>query len=398
MIEHMFVEDIRTELESIVTRLDGNVLEPADAEHLLSELTAIERIASAGKSIAARRVADSGSWRRSGERSEADWLAKQTGETVGAARSTLDTAKKLERCPKTSKAFRKGKLSKPQAEAIAGAAAADPDAEDRLLGMAESSALGKLRDECDRVRAAKRDAEATHERIHRTRYWRKWTDRDGARMGQYKLTPEAAAAVEAAAAPFVEAAFQAARATGEHEASEAYAADGLVGMAKAANGGEAGKGVREGTVLVNLESLQRGSVEGDEVCEIPGVGPVPVSVARELLGEAFLKLVIRDGVDIRTVVHLGRKPTAEQRTAAFVRDGGRCVRPTCDRRIQEIDHIDPWSETKHTTLDELGGLCRSDHDLKTHRGHTYRHGPNGWEWTTPDGDVEHERPPPGQAP
>jgi hypothetical protein len=389
---------MRVMLEGIVTALDGDLLEAADAEHLLGELTAIERIASAGKSIAARRVADSGSWRRSGERSEADWLAKQTGETVGAARSTLDTEKKLRKCPKTAKAFRKGKLSKPQAEAIAGAVEADPDTEDRLLGMAESSALGKLRDECDRVRAAKRDAEATHQQIHRSRYWRKWTDREGARCGQYKLTPEAAAAVEAAAAPFVEAAFQKGRAAGEHEASEAYAADGLVAMARAANSGEGGKGATEGILLLNLESLQRGHVEGDEVCEIPGVGPVPVSVARELLGEAFLKLVIRDGVDIRTVVHLGRKPTAEQRTAAFVRDGGRCVRPTCDRRIQEIDHIDPWTETKHTTLDELGGLCRPDHDLKTHRGHTYRHGPNGWEWTTPDGDVEHERPPPDEDP
>jgi hypothetical protein len=186
----MFVEDIRTELEAIVTRLDGDVLSPEDAEHLLGELTAIERIASAGKSVAARRVADSGRWRTSGERSEADWLAKQTGETVGAARGTLETAKKLKRCPKTAKAFRKGKLSKPQAEAIAGAVEADADAEDRLLGMAETSALGKLRDECDRVRAAKRDAESTHERIHRIRYWRKWTDRDGARMGQYKLTPK----------------------------------------------------------------------------------------------------------------------------------------------------------------------------------------------------------------
>ena len=394
----MFVEDIRTELERIVARLDGDVLDPADAEHLLSELDAIERMAGAGKAIAARRVADSGRWRRTGERSEADWLAKQTGETVGAARSTLDTARKLKRCPKTAKAFRKGKLSKPQAEAISGAVEADPDAEDRLLGMAETSALGKLRDECDRIRASKRDAEATHGRIHRTRYWRKWTDRDGARMGQYRLTPEAAAAVEAAAAPFVEAAFQAARAAGEHEAAEAYAADGLVSMARAANGSEDGKGKTEAILLLDLEALQRGSIEGDEVCEIAGVGPVPLSVARDLLGEAFLKLVIRDGVDIRTVVHLGRQATAMQRTAIFVRDGGRCVRPTCDRRIRQIDHIDPWASSHQTTLDELAGLCGPDHDLKTHRGHTYRHGPNGWEWSTPDGTVEHERPPPDEDP
>jgi hypothetical protein len=223
-------------------------------------------------------------------------------------------------------------------------------------------------------------------------------------MGQYRLTPEAAAIVEAAAAPFVEAAFQAARASGEHEPSEAYAADGLVGMSTAVQGGDVTAPTKPGwpkgetIVLVNIESLKRGSVEGDEVCEIPGVGPVAVSVARELFGESILKLVIRDGVDIRTVVHLGRHPTAMQRTAIFVRDRGRCVRPPCDRPIQQIDHIAPWTDTHQTTLDELAGLCGPDHDLKTHRGHTYRSGPHGWEWRTADGTVEHERPPPDEDP
>src|SRR4051812_44232290 len=204
----MFVDGLRQSLEDIVTALDGDLLEPEDAERLLSEFTAIERIAGAGKAIAAKRVADSGTWRKSGERSEADWLAKQLGETVGAAKSTLDTAKKLRNCPKTNAAFRKGKLSKPQADAIANAAAADPNAEDRLLGMAERTGLGKLRDECARVRHAKEDREETHRRIHKERFWRRWTDRDGARMGQYKLTPEMAAALEAAAAPFIDQAFQ----------------------------------------------------------------------------------------------------------------------------------------------------------------------------------------------
>jgi hypothetical protein len=384
---------VRSLLEGIVTALDGDVLELDDAEALLREFTTIERIAAAGKAIAAKRVADSGRWRRSGERSEADWLAKQTGETVGSARSTLDTAKKLRDCPKTNKAFRTGKLSRPQADAIAAAAAPDPNAEERLLGMAERTGLGKLRDECERVRHAKEDREAAHRRIHRQRYWRRWTDRDGARMGQYRLTPEMAAAVEAAAAPFIEQAFQAARANGEHESSDAYAADGLVAMAKAANG-ETGKAKTEAIILVNLESLQRGSVEPGEVCEIPGVGPIPVSTARDLLGDAFLKIVIRDGVDIRTVVHLGRHATAHQRTAILARDGGRCVRPTCDRTIRQIDHITPWTDTKQTTLDQLAGLCIPDHRLKSHHSHTYHHGPTGWEWTTPDGTVEHERPPP----
>jgi hypothetical protein len=46
---------------------------------------------------------------------------------------------------------------------------------------------------------------------------------------------------------------------------------------------------------VDLEALRRAAVEGDELCEIAGIGPVPVSVARELLGDAVLKLVITRG-------------------------------------------------------------------------------------------------------
>jgi hypothetical protein len=219
------------------------------------------------------------------------------------------------------------------------------------------------------------------------------------------MTPEHAAALEAAAKPFIEAAFEQARREGREETSEAYAADGLVAMAVAVRAGDVTPPTKPGwpkgetIAVVNLESLRRGTVDGaaGEVCEIAGVGPVPVDVARELFGDSLLKIVIRDGVDIRTVVHAGRHPNAAQRTAIFVRDGGRCVRPTCGGSIAEIDHTDDYRWTKHTTVDELAGLCPHDHKLKTLRGHRYRRGERGWEWVLPDGTVEYQHPP-SQAP
>jgi len=66
---------------------------------------------------------------------------------------------------------------------------------------------------------------------------------------------------------------------------------------------------------VDLTALHRGRVTGDELCEIAGVGPIPVTVARDLLGDAVLKLVITRGIDVATVTHLGRGPTAAQRIA-----------------------------------------------------------------------------------
>src|SRR6202030_4159211 len=68
---------------------------------------------------------------------------------------------------------------------------------------------------------------------------------------------------------------------------------------------------------VPFEALIRGAVDGEEMCEIIGVGPVPVRVARGLLGDAILKLVITKGVDVANVIHLGRSPTAAQRIAVL---------------------------------------------------------------------------------
>ncbi|MBJ7282211.1 MAG: hypothetical protein JHD40_03765, partial [Acidimicrobiia bacterium] len=59
-------------------------------------------------------------------------------------------------------------------------------------------------------------------------------------------------------------------------------------------------------IRVDIDALKRGHTEHGEVCEIAGVGPIPVAAATEYLGEAFLKLLILDEVDIKTVAHMGR--------------------------------------------------------------------------------------------
>lgn len=404
-------------LRNMLRDLDADCLAPSDAVALVDWFSEVERLVVAGKAIAARAAATGGAWREAGDRSAADWLAKRTGTTVGEARTVLDTAERIAPSSETDAAFRNGELSLKQAEAVASGASADPSAQQALLDTARSRSLQKLRDESARVRAAAEpDPAARHERIHRGRYWRRWTDAEGARCGTYRLTADAAAVVEAAAQPFIDAAIDAARRTGEHEPSEAYAADGLVSMAAATTRTDApadedastpsapprgGRGRRrlrdrrELIGLVDLEALLRGEVEPGEMCEIAGVGPVPVEVARRVFGDALLRIVIRDGCDIRTVVHTGRTANAVQETAVLVRDGGRCVRPRCDLPISEIDHITGFTTTRTTTLDDLAGLCAHDHDLKTRHGHTYQRMPDGSvRWRRPDGTIEEDRPPP----
>lgn len=443
-------------LRAMVRSLDARLLSSAEAVELVDYFAEIERLGHAGKTLAAGRAAEGDAWKRAGDRSPADWLARRTGSSVGRSRAALDTASKLGSAPAADAALRAGELSADQAAAIAPAAAADPSAEPRLLEIAKHQSLQKLRDECDRVRAAAEpDPKARHDRIHKERFWKRWTRRDGSRAGLYAGTPEQVALIEAAAQPFLDARIDAARRDGAHEPSEAYAFDGLTAMARstmatrtapapspapaheadgpaggvdtasppsgnlppdptgdggpgsaasppgnvrAARGGRGRKRLserRELFLVADLAAWRRGFLQTGETCEIPGIGPVSIDAARELFGDALLRIVLRHGVDIRTVVHAGRTANALQETAVLVQQHGRCARPGCSLPISEIDHTIDYSTSGITTLDQLVGVCGHDHDLKTRHHHTYHREHDGTiTWIRPDGTEEHERPPP----
>jgi hypothetical protein len=134
----------------------------------------------------------------------------------------------------------------------------------------------------------------------------------------------------------------------------------------------------------------RGAVEGEETCEIAGLGPIPVRIARELLGDAILKLVITKGVDVMNVTHLGRSPTMAQRVALLWQSPG-CTREGCTRTQRlENDHRDDWAKTKQTRLDGLDPLCEHDHDLKTYKGWALVNGKGKRPMVAPD-DPRHPK-------
>jgi hypothetical protein len=140
---------------------------------------------------------------------------------------------------------------------------------------------------------------------------------------------------------------------------------------------------------VDAAALRRGWVDGDELCEIAGIGPVPVSVARDLLGEAIVKLVITRGVDVANVTHLGRGPTVAQKIA-LIWANDTCIADGCHRRRIEYDHRTPWAQTRHTRLDELDPLCEFHHDLKTRLGWALVPGKGKRAFVPPD-DPRHPR-------
>src|SRR5439155_17489821 len=140
-----------------------------DAARLVDRFAEAERIAAAGRALAARRVDETNQWRLEGHRSAA-WVAAKTGTSVGTAAGAIETAKRLDELPATREAFVAGRLSEAQAREVVSAAAARPSSESKLLAFAEREPLRALKDECRRVvAAAATDEGAWQERIRRRR-------------------------------------------------------------------------------------------------------------------------------------------------------------------------------------------------------------------------------------
>ncbi|TML89185.1 MAG: DUF222 domain-containing protein [Actinobacteria bacterium] len=302
----------------------------------------------------------------------------------GPAVTTLETAARLRELPALDAAYRAGALSPVQANEIASAAAADPAAERELVDVAATEGVPGLRERCRRVKvAATPDGAARHEAIRRTRSLRHWTDPDGVFRLDGRLLPEDGAELLAGLEPLRARIFVEARAAGRREPYEAYLADALVAMARdARTGSDATRPVPRASIHVRVDhtAFRRGHVEAGETCEILGIGPIPVASARALVADAVISAIVCDGVDVKSVAHLGRTIPARVRTALVARDPV-CVVPGCHTRTGlEIDHIVPFAEGGATCLANLCRLCRWHHYLKTHQGCRLTGGPGDWRW------------------
>jgi hypothetical protein len=381
------LEKAKDALQEAVQNLDSEVLEPSQARNLVEVFSTIERLAAAGKGLAARRVASSGLWRETGERSPAHWMARSTRTSVGHAVAILETAERIADLPGTQAALREGKLSEVQAIHIASAAAASPTSEPELLAAAEVDGVAALRERCAQVTAAATDESARQRAIHQRRQLRHWTDPEGAFRLEGRLTPESGAVVLAALEPFKERIFKQARQAARRESYDAYAADALVELAEHARRCKAEHARSTPSAMVHIRvdhsAFVRGRLREGEICEIPGLGPVSVATARALATDAILSAVVTKGADVGEIAHLGRTIPSRLRTALEERDPT-CVVPGCsERQCLEIDHIVPFAEGGPTCLDNLARLCRWHHRLKTHDGYKLLGGPGRWRWQGP---------------
>jgi Domain of unknown function (DUF222) len=352
-----------------------------DAAELLAVVSEGERVCAAMKSLLARRVEETKVWRESGHRSAAHWVAEATGETVGAASRTLETARALEQLPDTGAAFRAGRLSAVQAAEITSTAVTDPGTEADLLETAASTSVKGLRDRCREVRAgAEADDRAWARRLHVNRRAHEWTDPDGTYRLEARLAPDAGARFSSALKAHTDRILCDARRAGRRETRAAYAADALVALAS-----EGPCKPVEVQLIANTATIVRGHTEPGERCEISGVGPVPVTTARALLNDASVSVLISDGDDITAVSSPKRTIPMKLRRALEARYPTCGVKGCANDQFLQIDHVVPLGAGGRTEIANAWRICPHHHHLKTYFDWKVVGESGDWDLIAPDG-------------
>src|SRR4051812_41940361 len=350
------------------TSFDAAGMDRLTAVRSVEAWTKIANAANAACALAAARVAECGAPPEAGASSAAEWLGKTTGTSTARATERIRNGKTLQERPRTRAQATAGGLSVDQTAAVAHAVAANPAAEEKLLGVAARGSLSELREECARATAAADpDPEATERRIHARRCLRRYRDSEGAEHLHATGTKRDMAKVDTALRALIDERFNQARTDGEREPFEAYGFDALVALAER-NGPTKMKPRYLAVLRADLEALTRGNLGEGETCEIAGLGPIPVATAREVLGESILELVITKATDVINVTHLGRGPNAVQKIALLWQQPV-CTREGCGKRSRlQYDHRDPWARVLCTELGNIDPLCTADHHRKTHQG------------------------------
>jgi hypothetical protein len=373
-------------------------------------LAKIQKAAASGIAIYAPVVVETGAFAKTGHASAPDWLGSVAGSSTGVAKSLLAAAGRAAASPELTEALHGGDLSTDQLRLVTKTAAEVNGASEDLLELIGGGASHKeVKDAATQLRSAARsreDEQRQRDRVHVTRHLRWHQDEHGG----IRLEGFCDEVAWSYVAPGLEADAKARwKAAGSgRESLEAYRLDAFLDVMSGSDGSDLGdpgdpgdpddasddepagpnrrpRAARPHTVvIINAESLRRGTTEGDEICEIEGIGTVSVAAATELIGEGGLQYLIKEGFDIKTVTKTSRVVAQCLDMALLVRDRV-CARPGCGNRLGlERDHwrVD-YKDRGPTELANLCRLCPDCHDMKTNGGWRLTGGPGHWGWVGP---------------
>jgi uncharacterized protein DUF222 len=361
-----------------------------DCAALVEGLATTEKVCAAARVRAAARAGSCGVHKERGFADVSDWMARASGSSAGSAKAALDTAAALESQPEAKAALEAGELSLAQARELVRTEAECPGSGADLLDVAKRNSLKTLKEQARDRRVRAIDPEELHAMQHAAMQARHWRTQLGTVKVEVELPPEFGVPFTNRLDAETDRVWQELRratnkqrrngfgellghdsATGTTQKRSRVAAEGFMRMFE--NGGK-GKAHQADLVIVcDLRAYRRGQAEEGEPCHIIGGGPIPVSLARELGQDAFLKAVLHNGTEIHTIAHFGRRYPAVLRTALMLGappefEGRSCSEPNCDRRYHlETDHIDPCANGGETSYENLGSPCWPHHRHKTER-------------------------------
>jgi hypothetical protein len=363
------------------------------ARRIVASLAEIERSAASGVALFTPRVVETGSFAKDGHASAQDWLGSLAGTSAAKAKARLAAAERAAADPKLTEALHESELSPDQLGVVATIANEVPEATESLLDLIDQGgSQQELSDTAARLLAAKRSRETERvrrARVHTQRHFRWHRDENGGIRGEFFCDEIAWARVAPGLERDARARWKAAGSSAD-ESLAAHRMDALIdilgggGTGWGGTGGGGGSAKVETLVVIDAAALRRGTTEGDELCEIEGIGPVSVLAATELLTEGGLRYLVKEGFDIKTVTKATRDIARSIEMALTVRDRT-CARPGCGKRLGlEIDHREvDYSADGPTELDNLVRLCPDCHALKTFGGWRLEGEPGNWKWIAP---------------
>ena len=124
--------------------------------------------------------------------------------------------------------------------------------------------------------------------------------------------------------------------------------------------------------------------------ELPGYGPIPATLARELAADRDWERWTTDPDSARLLDRGARRYRPSGRLRRFIAAAHRhCGFPGCSRPAEacDTDHRVTFGHGGTTTTRNLGPLCRTHHNAKTHGlwNLTYDQPTHTWTWTSPLG-------------
>ena len=253
------MDEVIESLEKCNANLEPELMNAAAARETLVRHARIKKLAAFGETVLSGKIEDAAE------------LARMTGTSIGKAKESVETAKRLRDSDEVSGALRSGEISFDQAAEIAKTEQSRPGSATELISTAKDEPFHVLRDKSRRLRLEAEQGKDLGARQHEARAARSYTDELGIIDIHLRPEPHVGVPIVNRAEGEASRLHRKARRDGQAEPYERHLADAFAKMFSGCS--VKGRAHRpELVVLVSHEVAKRGwkDVRAGEACKVPG--------------------------------------------------------------------------------------------------------------------------------